>query len=72
VSFARKFGNKAQELRGRAKQATGKVTGNRGRQAEGTVDRLKSKLKQALEKVMDVFRGRGKRRGRRKNRRGVR
>jgi uncharacterized protein YjbJ (UPF0337 family) len=65
VSFARKFGNKAQELRGRVKQAGGKVTGNRGRQAQGTAAKLKSKLKQALEKVMNVFRGRGKRRGRR-------
>jgi uncharacterized protein YjbJ (UPF0337 family) len=66
VSFADKFRNKAQELRGRIKRNTGEVTGNRGLQAEGRADEVKSNLKQAGEKVKDAFRGRGTRRRRRR------
>jgi uncharacterized protein YjbJ (UPF0337 family) len=64
VSFADKFSNKAQELRGRIKRNTGEVTGDRGRQAEGRADEVKGNLKQAGEKVKDSFRGRGPRRRR--------
>jgi uncharacterized protein YjbJ (UPF0337 family) len=64
VSFADKFRNKAQEMRGRIKRNTGEVTGNRGLQAEGWVDEVKGNLKQAGEKVKDAFRGRGTRRRR--------
>jgi uncharacterized protein YjbJ (UPF0337 family) len=62
VGFADKFRNKAQELRGRIKRNTGKVTGNRGLQAEGRADEVKSNLKQVGEKVKDAFRRRGTRR----------
>ena len=62
MSFADKFSNKVQELRGRIKRNTGEVTGNRGLQAEGRADEVKSNLKQAGEKVKDAFRGRGTRR----------
>jgi uncharacterized protein YjbJ (UPF0337 family) len=62
VSFGNKFRNKAQELRGRIKRNTGEVIGDRGLQAEGRTDEVKSKLKQAGEKVKDAFRGRGPRR----------
>ena len=64
MSFADKFMNKAQEMRGRIKRNAGEVTGNRGLQARGTADEVTSKLKQAGEKVKDAFRGRGTRRRR--------
>jgi uncharacterized protein YjbJ (UPF0337 family) len=65
MTFADKFSNKAQELRGRVKRNTGEVTGDRRLQAEGRTDEVKSNLKQAGEKVKDAFRGRGRRRERR-------
>jgi uncharacterized protein YjbJ (UPF0337 family) len=67
VSFSDKFRNKAQEFRGRIKRNTGEVTGDRGLQAEGSADEMKSNLKQAGEKVKDAFRGRGPRRRRRQH-----
>jgi uncharacterized protein YjbJ (UPF0337 family) len=67
VSFSDKFRNKAQEFRGRIKRNTGEVTGDRGLQAEGSADEVKSNLKQAGEKVKDAFRGRGPRRHRRQH-----
>jgi uncharacterized protein YjbJ (UPF0337 family) len=68
VSLADKFRNKVQELRGRIKRNTGKVTGDRGLQAEGRADEVKSNLKQTGEKVKDAFRGRATRRRRRRRR----
>jgi uncharacterized protein YjbJ (UPF0337 family) len=65
MSFADKFRDKAQELRGRIKRNTGEVTGDRRLQAEGRADEVKGSLKQAGEKVKDAFRGRGTRRRRR-------
>jgi uncharacterized protein YjbJ (UPF0337 family) len=59
VSFADKFKNKAQELRGRIKRNTGEVTGDRRLQAQGRADELLGNLKQAGEKAKDAFRGRG-------------
>jgi uncharacterized protein YjbJ (UPF0337 family) len=64
VSVADKFRGKAQELSGRFKRNTGKVTGDRGLQAKGRVDEVMGNLKQAGEKVKDAFRGRGPRRRR--------
>ncbi|MGH3515278.1 MAG: CsbD family protein, partial [Pseudonocardiaceae bacterium] len=64
VSFADKFRDKAQVLRGRVKRNTGEVTGNRRLQAEGSADEVMGNLKQAGEKVKDAFRGRGNRRRR--------
>nr|WP_297494632.1 CsbD family protein [Pseudonocardia sp.] len=61
MSFADKVRNKAQELRGRIKRNTGEVTGDRRLQAEGRADEVKSNVKQAGEKVKDLFRGRGTR-----------
>jgi uncharacterized protein YjbJ (UPF0337 family) len=65
VSFADKFRDKAQVLRGRIKRNTGEVTGNRRLQAEGSADKVMGNLKQAGEKVKDAFRGQGSRRRRR-------
>lgn len=62
VSFADKVRNKTQEFRGRIKRNTGEVIGDRGMQAEGSADEVKSNLKQIGEKVKDAFRGRGTRR----------
>jgi uncharacterized protein YjbJ (UPF0337 family) len=64
VSFADKFRDKVQVLRGRVKRNTGEVTGNRRLQAEGSADEVMGNLKQAGEKVKDAFRGRGTRRRR--------
>jgi uncharacterized protein YjbJ (UPF0337 family) len=62
MTFADKFSNKAQELRGRVKRNTGEVTGDRRMQAEGRTDEVTSNLKQAGEKIKDAFRGRRRRR----------
>jgi uncharacterized protein YjbJ (UPF0337 family) len=62
MSFADKFTNKVQELRGRVKRNTGEVTGDRSLQAEGRADEVKGNLKQAGENIKDAFRGRGTRR----------
>jgi uncharacterized protein YjbJ (UPF0337 family) len=51
-----KLANKAEELKGQAKQKAGEATGNEQWQAEGKVDEAKGDLKQAGEKVKDVFR----------------
>lgn len=50
-----KLSNKAEELKGQAKQKVGDATGNEQWQAEGKVDEAKGDLKQAGEKVKDVF-----------------
>jgi uncharacterized protein YjbJ (UPF0337 family) len=65
VSFANKFKDKMQVLRGRIKRDTGEVTGSGRLQAEGRADEVMGNLKQAGEKVKDAFRGRGTRRRRR-------
>jgi uncharacterized protein YjbJ (UPF0337 family) len=62
VSFADKFRDKIQVLRGSIKRNVGEVTGDRRLQAEGKVDEVMGNLKQAGEKVKDAFRGRGTRR----------
>jgi uncharacterized protein YjbJ (UPF0337 family) len=62
MSFADRFTNKVQELRGRVKRNTGEVTGDRSLQAEGRADEMKGNLKQAGEKIKDAFSGRGTRR----------
>ena len=59
MSFADKFRNKAQELRGYIKRSAGETTGDRRLEAEGRADQLMGNLKQAGEKVKDAFRGRG-------------
>ena len=51
-----KIEDKAQELKGHAKQAAGGATGDRKMQAEGLKDEKAGELKQAGEKVKDVFR----------------
>ncbi len=50
-----KIKNKAEELAGKGKEQAGRATGDEQLQAEGRVDQDKSDLKQAGEKVKDVF-----------------
>jgi uncharacterized protein YjbJ (UPF0337 family) len=47
--------NKAQEMKGKAKEAVGDATDNEQMQAEGKADQAKGDLKQAGEKVKDIF-----------------
>ena len=55
MSGTDKAKNKAQELGGKAKEAVGKVTGDKDTQNEGKGDQAKSNLKDAGEKVKDAF-----------------
>jgi uncharacterized protein YjbJ (UPF0337 family) len=52
-----KIGNKAEELKGKAKESVGDATGDDKLKAEGEGDQAKGNLKQAGEKVKDVFKG---------------
>jgi len=55
MSATDKSKNKAQELAGKVKEMTGKVTGDHKLEARGKVDQAKGHLKQAGEKVKDAF-----------------
>ena len=50
-----KAANTADKLTGKAKEATGKVTGNERLQAEGKADQVKGDAKQAFEKTKDTL-----------------
>ena len=50
-----KLKNKAEELGGQAKEHTGRATGDERLEAEGKGDQVTGNLKQAGEKVKDVF-----------------
>lgn len=47
--------NKGEELGGKAKEATGKLTDNEELEAEGKTDQSKANMKQAGENVKDAF-----------------
>jgi uncharacterized protein YjbJ (UPF0337 family) len=51
-----KMSNKAEELRGKAKEKVGEATGDEELEAQGHTDQAKGNLKQAGEKVKDAFR----------------
>jgi uncharacterized protein YjbJ (UPF0337 family) len=55
VSGTDKAKNKVDELGGKAKEALGRVTGDRSTENEGKADQAKSNLKDAGEKVKDAF-----------------
>ena len=55
MSGVDKAKNKAQDLGGKAKEAVGKVTGDKSIENEGKGDQAKSTLKDAGEKVKDAF-----------------
>ena len=50
-----KFQNKADELAGKAKEKVGEMTGNESMEKEGQKDEKKANVKQAGEKIKDVF-----------------
>lgn len=50
-----KASNKAEELKGKAKEQVGHATGNEQMEAEGKGDQVKGNLKQAGEKIKDAF-----------------
>ncbi len=47
--------NMGENMKGKVKEGTGKVTGDRSLEAEGKADQTKSDFKQAGEKVKDAF-----------------
>ncbi len=49
-----KVANRAEVLKGKAKEAAGKITGNPRLEVEGKLDQGKGNLKQAGEKVKDA------------------
>ena len=50
-----KMDNTAQDLKGKAQEAMGKVTGDESQQAEGRSNQAAADLKNAGEKVKDAF-----------------
>jgi uncharacterized protein YjbJ (UPF0337 family) len=50
-----KANNKAEELKGKVKEGVGKATDNEQLEGEGQADQAKGNLKQAGEKIKDVF-----------------
>lgn len=50
-----KVKDKAQAVKGKVKEETGKATDDRSLEAEGKGDQVKGDLKQAGEKVKDAF-----------------
>jgi len=55
MGIADKASNKAEELKGQGKQATGRATNDPELEAEGKTDQATGDLKQAGEKIKDVF-----------------
>jgi uncharacterized protein YjbJ (UPF0337 family) len=54
MSASDKASNKAEELKGKVKETTGKAVGNERLEAEGAADQTKGDVKQAGEKVKDA------------------
>jgi uncharacterized protein YjbJ (UPF0337 family) len=55
MSAEDKAKNTAEQAKGKVKETAGKVTGNESLEAEGHGDQAKGDLKQAGEKVKDIF-----------------
>ncbi|MDQ3502757.1 MAG: CsbD family protein [Actinomycetota bacterium] len=55
MSAVDKMKNKRQELSGKGKEHVGKATGDESMEAEGNKDQASGNIKQAGEKVKDVF-----------------
>jgi uncharacterized protein YjbJ (UPF0337 family) len=52
-----KMANKAQEMKGKVKETTGRATDDEQLEAEGRADQVSGSLKQAGEKVKDAVSG---------------
>lgn len=50
-----KIQNAGEDLGGKAKEATGRATGDESLEAEGQTDQSKANLKKAAENVKDAF-----------------
>ncbi|HEV7829972.1 MAG TPA: CsbD family protein [Pseudonocardiaceae bacterium] len=55
MSLGDKAKNKAEELKGEGKEAAGRATDDDELKAEGKTDQAKGNVKQAGEKIKDVF-----------------
>jgi uncharacterized protein YjbJ (UPF0337 family) len=55
MGVTKKAHAKAKELKGKVKKTAGKATGNRRVESEGKAEQAMGDLKQAGEKVKDVF-----------------
>ncbi|MBA2474073.1 MAG: CsbD family protein [Pseudonocardiales bacterium] len=55
MNFADKAKHKAEELKGKGKEAMGRATGDDELVVEGKTDQAKGRLKQAGEKIKDIF-----------------
>jgi len=55
MSIGDKISNKGEELQGKAKEGVGEASVDKDLKAEGKGDQAKGNLKQAGEKVKDVF-----------------
>ncbi|GIE80665.1 CsbD family protein [Actinoplanes philippinensis] len=55
MAFDDKVDNKAEEIGGKVKEGVGKATDDERLEAEGKADQKASNLKQAGEKIKDVF-----------------
>jgi uncharacterized protein YjbJ (UPF0337 family) len=55
VGIDDKISNKAEDFKGKGKEAGGRATGDPELQAEGKIDQKKAGLKDVGEKVKDVF-----------------
>jgi uncharacterized protein YjbJ (UPF0337 family) len=55
MGLADKARNKAEEVKGKGKAATGRATDDPELEAEGKTDQAKGNLKQAGEKIKDIF-----------------
>jgi uncharacterized protein YjbJ (UPF0337 family) len=55
MSGTDKAKNKAQDVKGKAKEAVGNITGDKGSRDEGRSDQAKSNVKDAGEKIKDAF-----------------
>lgn len=55
MSFDDKVDNKAEEIGGKAKEGVGKATDDERLEAEGKADQRTANIKQAGEKIKDIF-----------------
>jgi uncharacterized protein YjbJ (UPF0337 family) len=55
VGIDDKINNKAEDLRGKAKEGVGRATDDEELEAQGRADQGKSDVKQAGEKIKDAF-----------------
>jgi len=55
MTTTKKVKNKAQQAKGKVKEATGTITGDNKLRVEGKVDQSTAKLKKAGEKVKDAL-----------------